>query len=95
MSQLRALRLLNRYGYLEGKEIPGETDISFHCCREGMDEIDISVSGAEMMSSSQMMQALTMFQSFYGKAGEGEGGSHYIHHSLNVCRCRQEILSRS
>ena len=44
-----------------------------------MDEIDISVSGAEMMSSSQMMQALTMFQSFYGKSGEGEGGSHYIH----------------
>ena len=32
----------------------------------GMDDIDISVSGAEMMNSSQMMQALTMFQSFYG-----------------------------
>ena len=35
----------------------------------GMDDIDISVSGAEMMNSSQMMQALTMFQSFYGKGG--------------------------
>ena len=35
----------------------------------GMDDIDISVSGAEMMNSSQMMQALTMFQSFYSKYG--------------------------
>ena len=38
----------------------------FSMLTSGMDDIDISVSGAEMMNSSQMMQALTMFQSFYG-----------------------------
>ena len=32
-----------------------------------MDDIDISVSGQEMMGSSEIMQALTMFQSFYSK----------------------------
>ena len=67
-SQLRALRLLNRYGYLEGKERQNyKTNKKFSMLTSGMDDIDISVSGAEMMNSSQMMQALTMFQSFYGK----------------------------
>ena len=66
-SQLRALRLLNRYGYLEGKERQNYKTEQFSMLTWGMDDIDISVSGAEMMNSSQMMQALTMFQSFYGK----------------------------
>ena len=78
-SQMRALRLLNRYGYLEGKERQDKTDKTmFSMLLTGMDDIDISVSGADMMNSSQMMQALTMFQSFYGKRGEGEDTGHSI-----------------
>ena len=40
-------------------------------CFLGMDDIDISVSGEEMMASSEIMQALTMFQSFYSKKTNG------------------------
>ena len=68
MSYLRALRNLNRYGYLTG-----------------LDEIDISLEGADFLNSSHVTQvihhpngpinfyldnfrsqAVTMFQSFYG-----------------------------
>ena len=41
-----------------------------------MDDIDISVSGQEMMGSSEIMQALTMFQSFYSKERTPDIGGH-------------------
>ena len=65
MSQVRALRLLNRYGYLEGLKVSSMVRVSL--CLLGMDEIDISVSGQDLLNSSEIMQALTMFQSFYSK----------------------------
>ena len=50
-----------------------------------MDDIDISVSGADMMNSSQMMQALTMFQSFYGER-EHRTASDSIRLMSKLCR---------
>ena len=43
MSYLRALRSLNRYGYLTG-----------------LDEIDISLEGADFLNSSHVAQAILM-----------------------------------